>query len=61
MAQVINVQEFKDEGFAIITDTQGKYLVSANTDKVEEIPQFSSPFIPRNPCALVQSRASMLT
>lgn len=61
MAQVIDVQEFREEGIAIITDTEGKYLVSAHTDKMEAIPEVKHPFIPRNPCALLQGRAAMMT
>lgn len=61
MAKVINVREFKEEGIAIIEDTQGKYLVSQHTDKIEVIPDFSHPFIPQNPCALVQPVHRMMT
>lgn len=61
MAKVINVQEFKEEGIALITDTQGKYLVSKHTDKVEVIPEVMHPYVPRNPCALVQSIHRMMT
>jgi hypothetical protein len=61
MAQVIGVQEFREEGIAIITDTEGKYVVSAHTDKIEVIPEVKHPFVPRNPCALVQTRDQMMT
>lgn len=61
MAKVVNVQEFKQEGFAIIEDTQGKYLASKHTDKIVEIPDVIHPYVPRNPCALVQARDQMLT
>lgn len=61
MAKVINVREFHQEGIAIVEDTQGKYLVSRHTDKIVVIPEVDYPFIPRNPCALVQNRAQMMT
>lgn len=61
MAKVINVQEFKEEGIAVITDTQGKYLVSKHTDALEEIPEVRHPYIPRNPCALVQPLHRMMS
>lgn len=61
MAQVVNVQEFREEGFAIIEDTQGKYLASKHSDKLVVIPDVTHPFIPRNPCALVQARDQMMT
>lgn len=61
MAKVINVQQFQEDGIAIITDTQGKYLVSRHTDDIEVIPDFSHPFIPKSPCALVQNRSLMMT
>jgi hypothetical protein len=61
MAKVINVQEFREEGFVLIEDTQGKYLASKHTDKVVEIPDVIHPYIPRNPCVLLQSRNAMLT
>ncbi len=61
MAQVINVLEFKEEGIAVIEDPQGKYLVSKHSDKIEVIPEVRHPYIPRNPCALVQSRSGMMT
>lgn len=61
MATVIEVKEFREEGIAIIEDTQGKYVVSAHTDKMEAIPEKKFPFIPRNPCALVQPRVRMMT
>ncbi len=61
MAKVINVQQYSEEGFAIIQDTEGKYLVSQHTDKIEVIPEIKYPYIPRNPCALLQGREHMLT
>ncbi len=61
MAKVINVQEFKEEGFAVVEDTQGKYLVTKHSDKIEVIPSVRHPYIPRNPCALVQPISRMMT
>jgi hypothetical protein len=61
MTRVIDIQEFREEGIAIVTDTEGKYVVSAHTDKLEVIPEVKHPFIPRNPCALVQPRVRMMT
>ena len=61
MPKVINVQEFKEEGIAVIEDTQGKYLVSKHSDKIEVIPSVRHPDLPKNPCALVQERSRMLT
>lgn len=60
MATVLNVSEFP-EGFAIIEDTQGKYIASKHSDKIEEIPKIIHPYIPRTTCTLLQPRERMLT
>lgn len=61
MATVLNVSEYTREGFAVIEDTQGKYIASKHSDKIQEIPKITYPFRVPNLCALLQPRERMLT
>lgn len=66
MSVVINVTEFKEEGFAIIEDNRGKFIatkVSSDiiplSDKTDET--YKAWLGRREPCALLQSRTAMMT
>lgn len=61
MAKVLNVSEYPLEGFALIEDTQGKYIAFKHSDKIQEIPKVTHPYIPQNTCTLLQPRERMLT
>jgi hypothetical protein len=66
MAKVTNIEEFRNEGFAIIEDTVGKYVVTKDSDNIFPIPAYDKQTIEayfgrRTPCALLQSRQSMMT
>lgn len=39
MAVVTDVVEYRDEGFAILEDSQGKFLMFKNTEEIVHIPE----------------------
>lgn len=64
MAKVLKVNEYKDDGFAIIEDSVGKYIATKNSPDI--VPLYDNDnvqawFGNRTPCALVQSREAMFT
>lgn len=64
MPEVIDVLEFKNEGFAIVQDTAGKFLINKNDSGIIPLDKQTTiaPLFPqRKPCYLLQSRTSMLT
>lgn len=62
MTTVINVTQYLEEGIAVVQDTAGKYIITKDSDKIQEIPSEiqKSTYRP-SPCVLLQSRESMLT
>ena len=64
MSQIVNVIEYKSEDFAIVEDQQGKFIVTQGSPEIIPIPDeeiVKAWFGNQNPCALLQSRAAMLT
>jgi hypothetical protein len=64
MPEVINVAEFKQDGFAIVEDTAGKFLFKKDSPEIiplEDKKTLVQFFARREPCALLQSRSRMLT
>jgi hypothetical protein len=65
MAEILNVVEYKDEGFAIIEDTSGKYVFTKDSSSTIDIPVVSEVmvlqkwFSTKPPCALLQNRSTM--
>lgn len=61
MAETIKVVEYKDEGFAIVEDTKGKYVASNRSPDIIPLYDYEAYFGRGTPCALLQSRTAMLT
>jgi hypothetical protein len=64
MASTISVVEYKQDGFAIVEDSIGKYIVTAKSSDI--IPLYDKEVqtwlgVNKTPCALLQSRESMMT
>jgi hypothetical protein len=64
--EIISVAEYRDEGFAIIEDTKGKFIVTKESDQM--IPLYDNKTVEayfgrRQICALLRSqeRDAMLT
>lgn len=65
MPEVTKVEEFKNEGFAIVEDTAGKFVVTKHSPDMvpldDKKKDTNTPVFPqRKLCALVQSRERML-
>jgi hypothetical protein len=61
MAKVIDVQEYKDEGFAIIEDTKGRFLVTKDNPDIIPLDQPPMKVSRHQPCYLLRNRDAMLT
>jgi hypothetical protein len=68
MPEVVSVEEFKNEGFAIVEDTAGKFVISKHSPDMVPIEREDKknkmvvpPVSSHKLCALVQSRDRMLT
>lgn len=64
MAKILKVTEYKDDGFAIIEDSVGKYI--ATKSSLDILPLSDSKeaqmwFGSQTPCALLQGRSAMMT
>jgi hypothetical protein len=62
MSQILKVTEYEEEGIAIIEDTQGKYIATRHNANIIALDDFNAwRGNSSTPCALLQSRSSMLT
>lgn len=61
MSRFIQAIEYREEGFAIVVDTAGKYVVTKDNPNIIPLPEIQNWRNPHSPCSLLQSRDSMLT